>query len=332
MSVTEKARLYRELGKLLASGFHMDRTVTLLLGQGPSPGRRAFLQAVQHGLDERLSFAEALRKHHGGLASGLELSLLDSGERSGRLGEACTHLARYFAVWDAGARAARSAMVYPLLLLHAGVVLPQFSRATLLGAMGKEVNATNAIVWRLVLFWAALLVLWLVWKSLSAAAQRSRWVDEWIGYLPLIGSVRRHWALARFCQVFHSGLLASMRITDCLHLSGDASQSGLLRAGASSASKRVAEGEELAPSLGRTHCFPKIFTDSISTAEAAGGLDTEMARWAEAETEMAAEAQARVAEYYPKALYFCILGYVGYSIVSFATEYFGVLSSGLDGF
>ena len=66
------------------------------------------------------------------------------------------------------------------------------------------------------------------WWAAKAGA-RSPAVDGLLNAIPLVGSVRRHWALARFCQVFHTGLLASFRMSETLELAGDASQSARLR-------------------------------------------------------------------------------------------------------
>ncbi|MDB6073619.1 MAG: pilC, partial [Verrucomicrobiaceae bacterium] len=208
MNVKHKARLYRELAKLLGASFPMDKSITMLLGQKPTASRREFLQGIQRGFEQRMSFSEAMRTYNQGIATSLELSLIDSGERSGRLAESCQHLAHYFETWNKGIRAARGAMFYPLLLLHLGVVLPQVTRHFVMSSLGEETHPGAAIIWRLVIFWVLLGLVALVWRALSRAAVRSEFIDRLLNFLPLIGSVRRHWALARFCQVFHSGLLA----------------------------------------------------------------------------------------------------------------------------
>ena len=329
MSVNDKARIYRELGKLFAASFPMDKSVAMLLDQHSSGARHQFLEGIDRGLSQRLGFAESMNTYNHRIASDLELSLITSGERSGRLAEACEHLAHYFESWHKGIREARSAMVYPLVLLHAGIVLPEFSRYMLLsnmpGQAGKDVHLWPAILWRLGMFWVALVILWQIWRWMSKAAARSEVIDRIVNMLPLIGSVRRHWALARFCQVFHSALLASMRITECLRMAGDASQSGIVRNGAEIAAKGVAGGDSLAASLIKSKRFPRLFTNAIQTSEASGVLDIEFTRWAQAETDMAGEAQRSVAEWYPKALYFIVLGYIAMRVIGFASDHFGTM-------
>ena len=325
MNVKAKARMYRELGKLLGASFPMDKSITMLLNQNPRGPKHDFLAGIDKGFAQRMSFAEAMRVYNHGSAGSMELSLIEAGEQSGRLAESCVHLAHYFETWSKGIREARGAMIYPMLLLHLGVVLPEVSRFYMQGALGKETHPAAAILWRLILFWLALLLLWAAWGALTRAAVRSDGTDRLLNRLPLIGAVRRHWALARFTQVFHSGLLAAMRISECLRLGGDASQSGTLLKGSQMAAATVERGGTLSGGLADSRCFPQDFTNSVATAEAAGGMDREMARWAEAEISLATEAQRNAADWYPKALYFGVVGYVAFRIVMMFKEYFGAI-------
>lgn len=329
MSVKDKARTYRELGKLLAASFPMDKSITMLLGQHTRGARHTFLRGIDAGFAQRLSLSEAMNQNNRGVASAMELSLIESGERSGRLAAACEHLAHYFETWDKGIREARAAMIYPLILLHVGVLLPEVSRYTLLSNLpGHEAAAgsvVTAVLLRLGIFWVGLAVLWFLWRALSQSATRSESADRILNMVPLIASVRRHWALARFCQVFHSALLAGMRISECLRMAGDASQSGILLNGAARASAEVEQDASLAEGLSRSRRFPTLFVNAIATSEASGGLDRELARWAQAETDLASEAQRSAAEWYPKVLYFLIVGYIATRIIGFASDYFGAI-------
>ena len=331
MNVNDKARLYRELGKLFGASFPMDKSVAMLLDQHRSGAHHVFLQGLDQGLTQRLGFSESMKRYNVSLASELELSLIDSGERSGRLAEACEHLAHYFETLSKGIREARGAMIYPLILLHVGIIVPEFSRYMMMtnlpGSEGKELHLMPAILWRIGLFWVALVLGWLLWRSMSRAATRSEVIDRVLNMIPLIGSVRRHWALARFCQVFHSALLASMRITECLRMAGDASQSGTLLNGGEQAASNIGLGKTLAEAMVQTRRFPRLFTNAVQTSEASGRMDVEFDRWAQAETDMATESQRRAADWYPKILYFGVLGYIAVRVIGFASDYFGVITN-----
>ena len=313
LSAADKARLYRELAKLIGADFHADRAVELLAGQNPPQPRRAFIEGLQRGLARGDGMAGALERENHALVSGLEIALVSAGETSGRLAQSFEHLARYFSAVDAGLGQARSAMIYPLVLVHLGIVLPEMPLLIIGTGEGSPLMTVAA---KIAVFWLALFAGWQVWKWLAAAAVESAGIDRLLNLLPLIGPVRRHWALARFAQVFHAGLLAAMRMSRIAQLAGEASQSGVMKEGAASAAARIETGQPLAASLRAGTGFPRVFVDSVATAEEAGALDAEMQRWAAAEADLAGDAMQRLAGWLPKAGYAIIVLYVAWRIIS----------------
>lgn len=321
MNAAERASLYRELGKLIGADFHFDRSLELLLSQKPGTERRAFLENLQRGLAEGWSIAEAVRRLNADRVGGLELSLIEAGERSGRLAESMNHLADYFEAQDRGMKQARAAMIYPLILVHLGVVLPEIPKAILSGE-----NPVMKIGVTLLVLWIALLGGAMLWRWLSAQAVTHAGMDRLLNGLPIVGKVRKHWALARFAQVFHSGLLAALRMSDCTRMSGEASQSGSMRAGALRAGDKIEAGETLSLSLAGGGGFPGMFVSGVATAEEAGTLDREMQRWSAVELESAKAALSRAATVLPMIGYGLVVVYVVWRIFEMATGYYsGIL-------
>ena len=313
LSATDKATLYRELAKLFAADFHADRAVMLLLGQKPPPARRAFLEGLRRGLARGAGVANALEEENRALVTGLEVTLIAAGEASGRLAEPFEHLANYFQAIDAGMRQARGALIYPLILAHLGIVLPELP-ALLLGDAGGR--AWPAILVKVAALWGIIAVLWFASRRLAALARESETMDRLLNSLPLIGRVRRHWALARFAQVFHAGLLAAMHLPRVTRMAGAASQSAVMRAGAEKAAAGIESGSPVAAALRGTAAFPPAFVDALETAEEAGSMDEEMKRWAAAETDLAGESLQRLATWLPKLAYAAIAIYVAWRIIA----------------
>lgn len=313
LSAADKATLYRELAKLIGADFHADRAVDLLVGQNPPPARKAFLVGLQRGLARGDGIAKALEQENRALVTGMEIALVSAGETSGKLAQPFEHLSRYFAAVDSGVRQAKSAMLYPLILVHLGIVLPELP-ALIIGS--GQASPVVPMITKIAIFWVLGFGAWWIWKSVSAAAVKSAAMDRVLNRLPLIGKARQHWALARFTQVFHAGLLAAMRMSHVTRIAGEASQSGVMFHGAESAATRIDDGAQLAPSLRETDAFPRMFVDSVATAEEVGSLDKEMQRWASAETDLAGEAMHRMAVWLPKAGYALIMLYVAWRIIS----------------
>lgn len=326
MKVAEKAALYRDLAKLITADFHVDRSVALLLGQNPRPGRRHFLEALQRGLAAGKSITASLSEANCGSISGLEIALIDAGERSGTLAAGLSHLANYFTAADSAARKARGALIYPLVLVHLAIILPELPAAV----MPNGPNPFGKILGAVLVLWIVLLGGAWLWQLLSHRAQTSSAADRAQRGLPLIGAARRHWALARFTQVFHAGLLAALRMSETLRLAGNAAQSGLLAAASEEAARIVERGELLSLALKETHAFPDEFVRSMAMAEEVGSLDEEMARWAGAETALAAESVDRASIWLPKIGYGVVVIFVIYRIFGMVQGYYGGMMQQLE--
>ena len=325
LSSKDKTRLYHDLGTLLKSGFHLDRGIDLLLGQNPSAGRRAWLEGLRQGLSEGRSVAGSLEYRPSG-SSELEIGLLAAGERGGRLDEACAELVKYFAVRHQSASKALGALVYPLILVHFAIVVPDFSKVINggLSAGFAGIPLRLAVLWSLIAVAAAVALLW------SRAAASSVAADRLLRRMPLVGSVRRHWALARFSQVMHTSLLAALKMSEALRLAGGASRSAVLNEGARNAAQKIETGENFSNSLRSAGGFSFEFNNSMEMAEHAGTLDHEFGRWALAEAQLAARAQDRVAEWLPRIFYVLVVLYVASRIVGMFSGYYSILGGLAD--
>ncbi len=325
LSSKDKVRLYHDLGTLLKSGFHLDRGIDLMLRQNPSAGRRTWLESLRQGLSEGRNVAESLEYRPSG-SSELEIGLLAAGERGGRLDDACADLVKYFEVRHQSASKAMGALVYPLILVHFASVVPDFSKVIDggLGAGFAGIPLRLVVLWSLIALVVAVAVMWSRTATSSVAA------DRLLRLLPLVGSVRRHWALARFSQVMHTSLLAALKMSEALRLAGGASRSAVLNEGARSAAEKIEAGENFSMSLRSAGGFSFEFNSSMEVAEHAGTLDHEFDRWALAEAQLAASAQDRVAEWLPRIFYVLVVLYVASRIIGMFTGYFQILGGGLE--
>ncbi|MBL9132135.1 MAG: type II secretion system F family protein, partial [Verrucomicrobiaceae bacterium] len=303
---------------------------TILLDQNPSHARRTWLLGLQKGLADGQSVAEAVQTHNAPFSDGLEVTLISAGERSGRLADGFTHLARYFEAWELGLRQMRSALIYPLVLAHLGLVLPELPAIVTANMNGTEDSPARRLIITVLVFWLVLALLAVGWRWLSRKGTQSAQVERWLWRIPLVGGVRRHWALARFCQVFHACLLAGMRMTECMLLSGEASHSGVLRLASEDAAKKIAAGELIAGAMADVHGFPMVFVHSVATAEEAGTLDREMNSWAAAEMIEAQDALQRATAWLPKVFYAFVVVYVVYRILSMVAGYYGEIGRQLE--
>lgn len=320
MKYRDKATLYRELAKLVEGALHLDRSLELLLAQKSHRVRRQYLEGLQRGLGEGMGLADSVRKYNAERATSLEVALIDAGERSGRLGMSFNHLARYFAAMDGAGQKARQAMIYPLILAHLALLLPELP-ALIVAQEGD--HPERRMVIGLIILWGLILGGMWLWRWLSHRASTSASIDAWLNRIPFAGAARRHWALARFCQVSHACMLASVNMVEVVKLSGQASQSGVLFQASERAAEKVMEGGPLGESLADSGGFDIDFVNALATAEEVGKIDEELARWSTNETLAAHESIDRAAQWLPKVGYFIVVLFVLWRIVGMVQGIYG---------
>jgi type II secretory pathway component PulF len=315
--------LYTELAKLLHAGFPIERAAETLLKQQPAEPRRRTLVALKEGLGRRQSIAESLRSS----VSDLEYSLLDAAERGGRLGDGCEHLADYFSLIEQTRRRLLRKLIYPALLLHL-VILP--------GALPKLIIEGPAaflaalIIPLACLYGLAAVVGGVSW-SLVRAARTDASIDRLLNAVPIFGRVRRSLAFSRFCKVFQISLLAGRRTSEVVEMSALAAQSGTVSAAAQRLVPQVAAGEPLGPLLRISSAFPSEMANGFATAEEAGTLDQEAARWA---AYFRAEAQAAAddfAAWAPRFIYGIAVVVVAWVVLRFWLNYFQAIGDLMNG-
>jgi type II secretory pathway component PulF len=312
LSLRDKSILYRELSKLVKSGFGIDKSADLLAGQSRNRRQRDFAQRLAARLREGESVAAASRQPQLG-TSALEHSIVDASERGGVLEAGFAYLHEYFESLVHIRRTVFSRSLYPLLLLHLAVFLPILPAVVLGDPLAAALR--NAVVLLLVLYGAAILAFVLGRLLLNAAAQ-SLPLDRALRCLPLIGGARRHLALERFTNVFRVYVLSSLRFSDGLAAAGTASRSAVLAHASSALAAQVERGGAMRELLPELRAFPADFSRSLANAELVGNLEEDLASWSTYYRQAVENQLARLATVLPMLFTILVMLYVAWAIVS----------------
>jgi type II secretory pathway component PulF len=175
----------------------------------------------------------------------------------------------------------------------------------------------GSLVTTLLIVYAVVFMGALVVRMFVRAAPENAALDRWINRIPWIGATRRNLAMARFCRVYHSCLLAGIPMGETVRLSSAAAQSGLIREAGARLAQVVKNGGALGPTLMAEDAFPKAFARSYSTGEEAGTLDKDLANWSGLFQQDAASSARTMSVMVPKVLYFLILAFVACKVVGF---------------
>ena len=324
----QKHLFYSEMAKLLEAGFGIREAAGVLAEHGLPASQLALLKELHQGLDEGKTIAESLGRNPK-TVSELERGIISAGERGGRLPTAMRHLADYFEMLASVRREVLRALVHPIIILHLGIFIATVPTA-MLAVDRNAVGISGGFFATLLVTYAIALALFFGIRALLRAARRNAGLDRAIRRIPLVGKTRTNTAMAGFCKVYHTCLLAGIPMRETLRMAADASQSGLIRQAAGHLQKSLAEGNPLGPGMTSESAFPKAFARSYATGEAAGTLDTDLDRWAGYFQEEARAGARTLAAVLPRILYLMVLCYVGWKIVGFYDSYYGSLLKQLE--
>jgi type IV pilus assembly protein PilC len=322
-----KHLFYSELAKLLEAGFGIREAAEVMSATGLPAAQAQVLAEMHQGLMDGKSIAGSLAGNPR-TVSDLERGIITAGERGGRLAAALRHLADYFGMLATARRETLKGLIHPVIVLHLGVFVGTVPSAMLGGGKSATPAATGFFTTLLAVY-AAVFLLALAGRALLRAARHNAGADRMIGRVPLLGKVRSNLAMAGFCKVYHTCLLAGIPLRDTLGMAADASQSGMIREAANHLQKQLADGNPLGPAMIDEPAFPKAFARSYATGEAAGTLDTDLANWSKLFQNDAEAGLKSLSATFPKILYFLMLVYVGWKIVGFYASY-GELIEGLE--
>ena len=263
-----RAAAYQQLGILLDAGFDLQHALGVLIAR-PDAGRdsRAW-QAIALAQRRGLGLCDAIRASRSRWPA-FDLALLGAGERSGRLAACCTLLGRYYTNHTNLLRSVLAAATYPIVLLHALLVLgplPALIRDGDLMAYLTQSLGTLAAIYGLL---AGL-------QRMLRQPQRVVWrarVEGILRGVPVLGDALRTLALARLAAALEALLSAGLGMDEAWSTAGAASGSPALSAATARFAPQLARGASASTVLRTSEAFPQDFTYHYQAAEAAGRLD-----------------------------------------------------------
>ncbi|MEM0897808.1 MAG: type II secretion system F family protein [Verrucomicrobiota bacterium] len=325
-SVNDRAQLYYELGKLVRAGISLPEAAETVLDNHLPAGQKSFLLQLKRGLDNKMSISEAIADIRSLDISKLETSIIEATEETGQLGDGFDQLAEYFEMRRNTAREVRGQLIYPAILLHLAIAILIIPAGM---QRGFDTAIMEAVITLLVIY-AILGGIFFFFRNWSKRAETSASADASLNRIPLIGNLRRKLSLSRFCFVLRAFILAGKRHSDAFAVAAETSQSGEL---AHHVHRKVVpaieEGGRAGPILS-SRIFTPAFVRAYKTAEEAGSIDVDLGTWAAVFRQESSDAFQRFGQWVPKILYFAVLGFVAYKIVSFYTGYLNGLQDMID--
>jgi type IV pilus assembly protein PilC len=317
-ALTDRSQFYDSLATLVSAGLPMLRALDQRFPRRFRKPARQLLRALQDG--------ETLSRAMRGIScfSNFECNLISAGEHSGQLDGCFRALSDWFALRQRLRQKVIGGMLYPLLMYHiAGPILAVVDVAT--GQLSMSEVAVRLILW-----YAAPWTAFILLRALLPGFFRSRPVGVLLGAVPLLGAVQFNLENASFFRALSLCLDAGIGMVSAIKLAaGSCSNRAYGQRFLRIASRIDKHGESFteayhksSSSRERRSSIPAL----VDSGEISGTLDASaqrIASYCAGEGERQLDMLALMA---PKALYGCLLLYIGYRIVSFYAAYFGQIT------
>ncbi len=106
-------------------------------------------------------------------------------------------------------------------------------------------------------------------------------IDRMLLKAPILGTVLRKIAVARFCRTLGTLLSAGVPVLEALEITARTSGNAVIERAILEVRKQVEEGKNMADPLKATNQFPPMVVQMICVGEATGAMDTMLAKIAE---------------------------------------------------
>lgn len=324
LSLRDKARFYHHTAQLLRSGTSLPQAMDRL-STTASGSLRVFLRDISRALTNGATFSDALSGTRA--ASEMERSAIAALERTGRLEEGLQQLGGYYEALNRARSEIIRRSAYPLVILHIGVLVMNLPVIFAAGGLPEYLRRTGTLMF---FFYAVIIGVALLIPLLRDAGAANPGMDWLLRKVPLIGKIRRAFAVSRFCAAYDTQLNAGVNVMDSLDAAARASRSGLVRAAVDDSLPEVRSGARVGPLLAKHRAFPQDLKESFLVAEETGGLDRELPRLAAEYQQEALTRLGSFSEWMPRLIYFGVVGFLAWNIISGYKQYIDGMMSQLD--
>ena len=330
----------RQFSVMIDAGLPLVQCLDILGNQEEHKYFAQVILATRSDVEGGMSLAEAMKKHPK-CFDALFCNMIAAGEAGGILDTILKRLAVYIEKAVKLKSQVQSAMIYPVAVIVIacvviGVILwkviPTF--ASLFAGLGATLPLPTRIVIalsdNLVRFMPFIIAGFFAsgwaFRTYYGTEKGRRVVDAITLKMPILGSILRKIAVARFCRTLSTLMASGVPILDGLDITARTSGNAIIEDAILKTRKSIEGGETIAAPLKETGVFPGMVVQMISVGEATGALDTMLSKIAdfyEEEVDVAVEGLLTLLE--PVMIAF-IGGAVGGIVIAMYMPIFDLIS------
>lgn len=279
--------LSRQLATLFEAQIPVTESLKTLAAESERPAMKQALAGILDDVSGGLSLSQSLSKYPQ-IFSTFYISLVKSGEESGKLQDVFTYLADYLERSYYLFTKARNAMIYPafILLAFIGVIIVMLvvvipGLTTIFEETGQEVPLyTQVVIWAsdFLRHWG----LAVIFVVAGGSVFLWRWSGTSAGKLffnrlqlnvPIFGPLYRKLYMARFADNLHTLIAGGIPILHALSITRDVVGNAIYQKAINEAINSVKGGNSISAALKNFPEVPPLVTQMIRIGETSGRLD-----------------------------------------------------------
>jgi len=285
--VKDIAVFFRQFSVMIDAGLPLVQCLEILAANQENQIFQKCLTGVRQGVEGGSTLSNSMRQYPK-IFDDLTTNMIEAGEAGGILDTILQRLATYVEKAVKLRSAVKSALIYPVSVISIAClvvgallkfVVPIF--ANMFISMGVDLPLPTKIVIGLSNFvgrfwWLMLgsLVLMFVGIKYIRKDPKGRYMfDKMLLNLPVLGSVLRKIAVARFTRTLGTLITSGVPILEGLSITARTSGNAVLEDALMKVRKAVEEGRTIVDPLKECGVFPNMVTQMIGVGEATGAMD-----------------------------------------------------------
>jgi type IV pilus assembly protein PilC len=286
----------RQFATMIGAGVPLVRCLAILAQQSENLRFREIINRVRQDVEAGSPLSKALRNHPS-VFSDLFVNLVRAGEAGGILDEILNRLANYLESSEQLRQKVKGAMTYPAVVtvIATGVVvflitfvLPSFKAifedmdGAKLPLPTRALLATSDFMNHYFLFiiLAVAAVFYALKRFFSTDKGRRFW-DTNILRVPVVGSMLRKVAVAKFTRTLGTLIASGVPILQALEVTADTAGNVVIADAVNKTRISIREGESIADPLHDSNVFPPMVVQMIAVGEETGELDAMLSKIAD---------------------------------------------------
>lgn len=278
---------FRQITALINAKVPLLNAIRTLQNQTDSPYFRSVIGQIADDVEDGTPLSESMQKHEA--FDSFIISLVRSGEVSGKLGESIAQIADNMeSNYELNAKI-RGAMLYPTVILIATVAVGIFVLSYIIPKIAlivKDLAGDKPLPWYTTVvmgaaefmgtYWWAVVLLLVgsaagAWYYIHTESGREEW-DKAILKLPVFGKLAKNVYIARFGKNFSSLIQGGLPVVQALIIVSDVVNNTHYKAIILKGAENVKKGGFLSESFSRESDVPSMVTQMITIGEETGNL------------------------------------------------------------